>query len=416
MPQPVPPIRDNAQPSEAEHRADVPPSLEAHSGELLASLAGRHQLRALHAYTPHGRLISLGGRELLNLAGNDYLALSQHPKLIDAAVEATRRYGVGAGASRLVTGTHPLHVEVEERFAAFKHAEAALLLPTGYSANLAVLTTLSGPGDLVVMDKLVHASLIDAARASGAEVRTYPHLQLDRAEQLLNKHASGRRLLVTDSVFSMDGDCADLPALCDLADRCGAVLVVDEAHGTGVFGGDGSGLAAAQGVAERVYTCGVGGVVVSTASKALGSLGGLITASRPVIDLIINKARPFIYSTAVPPAQAAAIGAAIDVVRDEPQRRERLHDLSMRLRQALASNGWPIESQPIATPIVPLVVGSEEAALAMTRRLNDHGIHAPAIRPPTVAPGSSRVRLSLRADLSDDDLDQLIDAVGVPQA
>lgn len=361
---------------------------------------------------PKGRLIDIDGQTLLNLASNDYLGLSTHPKLIDAAIKATRQFGVGSGASRLVAGTSPLHQHVEERFAAFKHAPACLLLPTGYTANLAVLTTLAGPGDCVVLDKLVHASLIDAARASGAEVRTFPHLNLQRAEQLLQRHTTGRRLLVTDSVFSMDGDCADLPAFCDLSDRTNAVLIVDEAHGTGVLGDDGSGLASAQGVADRVYTAGAGGVVISTASKALGSLGGLITASRPVIDLILNKARPFIYSTAVPPAQAAAINAAIDVVRDEPQLRQRLHDLSTRLRQTLAAQGWPVDTKHLATPIIPLIVGSEQAALALTQRLREQGIFAPAIRPPTVAPGSARVRLSLRADLSGDDIERVFHAVG----
>jgi len=353
-------------------------------------------------------MISIDGRALLNLASNDYLGLSQHPKLIQAAVEATQRYGVGSGASRLVSGTQPLHDEVEQRFAAFKHAEAALLLPTGYTANLAVLTTLAGPDDLIVMDKLVHASLIDAARASEATVRTYPHLHLDRAEQRLTKHTAGRRFLVTDSVFSMDGDCANLPAMCDLADRTQAALIVDEAHGTGVLGDDGSGLASAQGVAQRVYTCGTGGVVVSTASKALGSLGGLITADRPIIDLIINRARPFIYSTAVPPAQAAAIGAALDVIRDEPERRQALIERSAYLWQQLNKAGWPMIPSLLPTPIVPLVVGNEQAALAMQANLIEAGIFAPAIRPPTVASGQCRVRLSLRADFSEVDLNQLL--------
>jgi 8-amino-7-oxononanoate synthase len=362
-----------------------------------------------------GKHVDIDGRQRLNLASNDYLGLSRHPRLIAAAVDATQRFGVGAGASRLVSGTSPLHEEVERRFADFKHAEACLLLPTGYAANLAVLTTLAGPGDRVVLDKLVHASLIDAARASGAEVRTFTHLNLERAERLLSKPCAGRRLLVTDSVFSMDGDAAELPALCDLADRTDAVLVVDEAHGTGVFGEAGGGLAEAQGVAERVYRSGAGGVVVSTASKALGSLGGLITASRSVIDLLTSKARPFIYSTAVPPAQAAAIGAAIGVVRDEPQRRERLQTLSIKARETLHERGWPnvLHHDPAtASPIIPLIVGEASAALVLSKHLEWHGVFAPAIRPPTVAPGSARVRLSLTAELVDDELEHVLDAIG----
>ena len=363
-----------------------------------------------------GRTIRIDGRELLNLAGNDYLGLSQHPKLIEAAIQATQRYGVGSGASRLVSGTQPIHEQVELRFAQFKHAEAALLLPTGYAANLAVLTTLAGADDLIVMDKLVHASLIDAARASDAQLRTFPHLDLARAEELLMRHAKGRRFLVTDSVFSMDGDCADLPALCGLADRCDASLIVDEAHGTGVLGDDGSGLASAQGVAKRVYTCGTGGVVVSTASKALGSLGGIITAAKPIIDLIINKARPFIYSTAIPPAQAASIIAALDVIQSEPTRRQLLTQLAHAAHESLAELGWPIDTHATLTPILPLIVGDEQAALHLQAKLYHAGVFAPAIRPPTIAPGQCRVRLSLRSDLMQADMTRLFAAIGKYQS
>lgn len=380
----------------------------------LAQLEAQDQLRALRDVTPASKTITVGGIPLLNLSGNDYLGLSQHPALIDAAVMATRMHGVGSGASRLVSGTSPVHSAVEDRFASLKHAQAALLFPTGYSANLAALTTLAGPGDLIVLDKLVHASLIDAAMASGADVRTYPHLQLQRAKQLLGKQTTGRRLLVTDSVFSMDGDCADLPACCDLADQTGALLVVDEAHGTGVLGETGAGLAEAQGVAERMYTCGAGGVVISTASKALGGLGGLITADRSVIDLLINKARPFIYSTAVPPAQAAAIMAALEVIHDEPGRRQHLMRMSTLLRKKLAGQGWPLklDQAAFATPIIPLIVGTPQAALSLADTLREQGVFAPAIRPPTVSPGTSRVRLSLRADLSEHDIEQLAGAIG----
>lgn len=387
------------------------PSLLDASVKTLAELEQVNRLRQLRAVQPDGSKINIDGRAYLNLASNDYLALSQHPKLINEAVNATQRFGVGSSASRLVSGTHPIHEHVEHRFACFKHAEAALLLPTGYAANLAVLTTLADAGDLIVMDKLVHASLIDAARASNAELRTYPHFNLDRAEDLLKRHEKGRRFLVTDSVFSMDGDCADLPAMCDLADRCNASLIIDEAHGTGVLGNDGSGLASAQGVADRVYTCGIGGVVISTASKALGSLGGIITADRPIIDLIINKARPFIYSTAVPPAQAAAIGAALDVIRDEPARRERLTHLASHLRQDLRNAGWPIIDSAVATPIIPLIAGGEHAALKLQSGLLAAGIFAPAIRPPTVSPGRCRVRLSLRSDLEQHEIETLIKAL-----
>lgn len=390
----------------------APAKLSDVSRQTLDALTEANRLRQIRPADPNGKHIVVQGKTLLNLASNDYLALSQHPKLIAAAVQATEQLGVGAGASRLVSGTQTIHQEVEERFAAFKHAEAALLLPTGYTANLAVLTTLAGAGDLVLIDKLVHASLIDAARASGAAVRSFPHLNLARAEQHLAKHRAGQRFIVTDSVFSMDGDCADLPGLCDLADRHAASLIVDEAHGTGILGADGSGLAQVQGVSERLYTCGTGGVVISTASKALGSLGGVITASRPVIDRLINQARSFIYSTAVPPAQAAAIGAALDVLRDEPQRRSQLASHAQHLCKRLKDQGWPVVEKRYPTPIIPLVMGGEQAALAMQERLFDAGLFAPAIRPPTVAPGACRIRLSLRADLSRDQINRLAQRIG----
>ncbi|MEM8737541.1 MAG: 8-amino-7-oxononanoate synthase [Planctomycetota bacterium] len=369
-----------------------------------------------------GRLVRLAGRELLNLAGNDYLGLAEHPHLKETAIRAIEQHGVGATASRLVAGHLDLHAQIESRFAAFKHAEAGLLLPTGYAANLAVLTALAGPGDLICQDKLNHASLLDAAQASGARVRTFPHRDYAKLERLLKKHADrgvstsgggplGQRFIVTDAVFSMDGNVADLPALCALAERHDAVLVVDEAHGTGVLGGDGAGLASAQGVADRVP------ITVSTASKALGGLGGLVTGPRVVIDTLINRARPLIYSTAVPPAQAATIGAALDVIRDEPERRLWLAELSKRLRTQLAAAGWAGlcgGDDLYPTPIVPLIVGSSEAAVALQKQLEHHHILAVAIRPPTVAPRSARVRLSLRADMTDADLSLIVSAAGSP--
>lgn len=366
--------------------------------------------RSLSAVPTGGREVHVDGRSMLNLAGNDYLALAGHPRLKAAAIAATERLGTGAGASRLVTGHLELHRQVESDFAAFKHAEAALILPTGYMANLTVLTALARPGDLVCIDKLCHASLIDAARSSEATVRVYPHGETAKLERLLGRESSSdaRKFIVTDSVFSMDGDTADLPTLCDLARRYDAITVVDEAHGTGVLGDAGTGLCEAQGVVDRVD------IVVSTASKALGGLGGMVTGSRVVIDTLVNRARPLIYTTAVPPAQAAAVGAAIEVVRDEPWRRQRLAELAGRLADALADTGLLPAAKTTGfnrtTPIFPLMTGSNETALGLADRLRERGILAIAIRPPTVAPGTARVRLSLRADLSDDDLTRVIEA------
>lgn len=376
----------------------------------LGELESRSLRRSLRALPSAGKRVVVDGQELLNLAGNDYLALAQHPRLKAAATRAIEQLGVGSGASRLVAGHLELHERVEAEFAAFKHAQAALIFPTGYTANLAVLTTLPRPGDLICQDKLNHASLIDAAKVSPAEVRTYPHLDPAKLERLLKHHAQqspdAGRWIVTDSVFSMDGDVADLPGLCDLAERYDAVMVVDEAHGTGVLGETGAGLAERQGVIGRVP------ITISTASKALGGLGGIVTADRAVIETLVNRGRPMIYSTAVPPSQVAAIGAAVEVVREEPQRRERLSALSETFRGRLSEMGWPGLRQSIATPIVPLVTGDIAAAMALQQRLRAAGVLAVAIRPPTVAPGAARVRLSLRADLTDAELGTIVDAVG----
>lgn len=356
-----------------------------------------HLLRTLTPASADGPTITVNNRTLINLAGNDYLALAQHPALKRAATEAINRDGVGSGASRLVSGTRPEHAALEQRFAKFKHAQSALLFPTGYMANLAVLTTLAGKGDLICCDKLNHASLIDAAHASGAQVRFYPHGNTDKLARLLARHTEGHRFIVSDSVFSMDGDTADLQALCNLAAEHSAITIIDEAHGTGVLGATGSGLCELQNVADRVD------VVISTASKALGSLGGIVTAKKVVIDTLINGARSFIYTTAAPPPQVAAIGAALDVIAAEPQRRARLAELSRRVREALNIDG--------ITPIIPVIVGDASAALKLADHLADQGFYAPAIRPPTVAPGSSRVRLTLRADLEVADVDRLINVL-----
>ncbi|MEX0777979.1 MAG: 8-amino-7-oxononanoate synthase [Phycisphaeraceae bacterium] len=385
-------------------------------GEHLAQLAQSHQLRRLEVVEPDESMVRIQGRAFINLATNDYLGLSSHPRLRQAAIQAIERYGVGAGSSRLVGGHGPLHEEIEARFAAFKHAQAALLCPTGYMANLAVLTTLVRPGDLICVDKLNHASLLDAARFSGGDVRVFPHLGYTKLERLLQRHcagaaASSRAFIVTDSIFSMDGDAADLPTICDLAERYEAVTVVDEAHGTGVLGDSGAGLCELQGVTDRVA------IVMSTASKALGCLGGVVTASRTIIDTLVNHARSFIYTTSVPPSQAASITAALDVLRDEPHRRQRLMAMSRHVHEQISDLAFQIRNPKSdirnspPTPIIPLITGTCESALALAAHLREHGIYAPAIRTPTVAPDAARVRLSLRADLQPQHIDQLLDAL-----
>lgn len=375
----------------------------------LRCLEAQEQLRRVPTVESHGRLIRLDGAELVNLAGNDYLALAQHSYLRDAVIEAAKTFGVGAGASALISGHISAHEQLEQRFASFKQAESALLLPTGYMANLATITALASSNDVVCLDKLNHASLIDAARACGATVRVYPHLHLHKLSDLLERYAAARRrFIVTDSVFSMDGDVADLPALCELADRHDAILVVDEAHGTGVLGNRGAGLSEWQGVSDRVD------VVMSTASKALGCLGGIVTARREVIQTLVNRARPYLYSTAPPPTQAAAIHAALDVLDSEPWRRRRLGELASHVRLELSRIGLtrPVaDSKGVPTPIIPIITGTPSSAMALAQHLRRRGLFAPAIRPPTVPQRAARVRLTLRADLEDHDVSALIDAL-----
>ncbi len=371
-------------------------------------------LRRLQPVECDGPKIYLHGQEQVNLSSNDYLALSRHHHLQAAAINAISKFGTGAGASRLVSGHRSVHAETESRFARFKHAQAALIFPTGYMANWAVITTLAGRGDLICIDKLNHASLIDAAKASGASLRVFGHRQTGKLARILERHNArqpaghnrpSRRLIVTDSVFSMDGDCADLPALCDLADQYDAILIVDEAHGTGVLGAMGSGLCELQGVTDRVD------IVISTASKAMGGLGGIVTAGRQVIDTLVNQARSFIYTTAVPPAQAAVIDAALEVIRNEPWRRQRVLELATTLGRMLVDMQWAAYTHDPVTPIIPIVVGSSRAALNLADDLQQNGLYAPAIRPPTVVPGTARVRISLRADLEDHHLTRLCDCL-----
>ncbi|MFG0247301.1 MAG: 8-amino-7-oxononanoate synthase [Phycisphaeraceae bacterium JB051] len=378
-------------------------------GDLKNDLLQRQTVSLYRQLVPSdvdGPYLTRDGKKLLNLAGNDYLALSNHPKLKKAAISAITQHGVGSGASKLVTGHSSEVQQLESRLATFKHAPAAVIFPTGYMANLGVLTSLANQDDVLFIDKLTHASLIDAARFCGATVRVYPHNNTDKLERLLERYADARRrLIVTDSVFSMDGDVADLPALCGLAAKYDAITIVDEAHGTGVLGEQGSGLCELQNVTDQVD------IVISTASKALGSLGGIVTAQEPVIQTLINNARSLIYTTAPPPSQVACIAAAMDVITAEPQRRERLQTLSQRVRDAVKQMGFVLPTTTAQTPIIPLITGESDAAIALSAHLNQQGIHAPAIRPPTVAPNAARVRLSLRCDLTDEHVDQLVNAL-----
>ncbi|MFN2607714.1 MAG: aminotransferase class I/II-fold pyridoxal phosphate-dependent enzyme [Acidimicrobiales bacterium] len=356
------------------------------AGELArVRAAGRwRDVRDLDARGPAGTLVAHGApRAVVSFAGNDYLGLSTHPVVVAAAADALERWGSGAGASRLVTGSRPVHSDLEAALARWKGEEAALLFPTGYAANLGVLATLGHAGARILSDERNHASIVDGCRLARAEVAVFAHADVDHAAALL---AGDPRpaLVVTDAVFSMDGDVAPLAGLAEVCASAGALLVVDEAHVVPGFGLPAS-----------------GDLRVGTLSKALGSMGGFVAGPRPLVDLVRNRARPSIYSTAVPPSAAAAALAAMAVVRSAEgvARAVRLRALVDRV-----APGHP-------SPIVPVVVGDEDAAVAASDRLLDAGILVPAIRPPTVAPGTSRLRVTLSAAHTDAQVDALLAAL-----
>jgi 8-amino-7-oxononanoate synthase len=365
-------------------------------GELagLEAAGLRRTLRATDAGMPAG---------ILNFAANDYLGLSHHPALIEAARQATARRGTGAGASRLVTGTDTAVLALEEQLAAWKEKEAALVFSSGYAAALGTIPALVSRGGTVVLDKLAHASLIDAARLSGATVRTFPHNDMGRLETLLAKISPGktRILVVTESIFSMDGDAAPLRELVELKDRHGAWLLVDEAHATGLYGAKGAGLVAEAGLSARVE------IVMGTLSKALGSVGGTIAGSRVLIDWLINRARSFIYSTALPPGVIAASRAAVDLASSPEGEtlRVRLRKNRARFHAGLPA-AWKNRALS-ASAIQPLICGEASAALQLAATLREAGFLIPAIRYPTVPRHAARLRVTLSAAHADKDIDAL---------
>ena len=390
------------------------PAASGWLGELrdeLAALDRRSLRRAI--LTPRdgqGATLSIDGRELLNLTSNNYLGLAGDGRVVEGAVEAARAYGASVSASRLLCGSTPLHEELEGRLAALKGREAALLYSSGYLANLGALTALARPGDAIFSDALNHASIIDGCRLSGAETHVYRHRDADHLAELLRATPARRRLIVSETVFSMDGDVAPLPALAELARAHDAVLVLDEAHATGVLGPNGEGALARSGVNAEADGDGV--VVVGTLSKALASAGGFVAASATVIDYLVNRSRPFIFNTALPPASVGAALAALDVVAAEPERRARLEALAARLREGLVAAGHPPSGSE--TAIVPLLLGPADAALAVERQLREAGILARAIRPPTVPEGTARIRFNLIATHTEGDVDRVLAVVPPP--
>ncbi|NQU76152.1 MAG: 8-amino-7-oxononanoate synthase [Planctomycetes bacterium] len=354
--------------------------------------------------------VTVAGVRMVCLCSNNYLNLANHPEVRSAAAKAIAQWGVGVGASRLISGTTSLHIQLQDALAALRGTEAALVTSTGYAANACAMSTLAAAGDLIMADKLSHASVIDAARGTGAVLRTYHHNDMDRLRALLTRLRPNHKrcVLVTDGLFSMDGDVAPLIELVEIRKQFDAVLVVDDSHAFGVLGEGGRGSAEAAGVADEVD------VTIGTLSKALGAMGGFIAGRRVLIDMIWNTARPFIYTTALPPVMCAAALAAMEIVRREPQRRQNCLRNADRLRQALIQAGAHIGGS--TTQIIPIILGTAQRALEMSQRCFKAGFLAPAIRPPTVAPNTARLRVSVMAEHEWNDLKRFVDLVAAAKA
>lgn len=347
--------------------------------------------------------VRIGGREVIMLSSNNYLGLATHPNLKKAAKEAIERYGCGAGASRLIAGTMEIHEQLEDRIARFKGAEAALVFNSGYVANLGLVSSLVGRNDVVFSDELNHASIIDGCRLSKAEVKVYPHKDVAGLEALLAQSARSRRkLIVTDSVFSMDGDIAPLPDIVYLAKRYGAMVMVDDAHATGVIGKDGRGVPGLFGLEDAID------IQMGTLSKALGCFGAYVVGSRQLKEFLINKCRSFIFTTALPPSVIASALAAFDLLESEPWRREAIQANADFLRTGLRSLGYDVAGSE--TQIIPVVVGDSARAILFSKMLLERGVFACGVRPPTVPEGQSRLRATVMATHTREDLQQALNA------
>jgi 8-amino-7-oxononanoate synthase len=373
--------------------------------ELAASERQGLRRRLTTRQGPQGARLILDGRPYVNFGSNDYLALAGDARLAAAAIATLREEGLGSGASPLITGRGDAHRRLEARLAEFEGTEAALVFPSGFAANTGTIAALVGPGDAVFADAKNHASLWDGCRVSRADVRVYPHADWQALDRLLAAAGKYRRKLVaTDGLFSMDGDLAPLVELADVAERHAAMLLVDEAHATGVLGPCGRGAAELLGVEHRVS------VRIGTLSKALGAAGGLAAGSRLLIEWLVNRARPYIYSTAGPPAVAAAALTALEIVAAEPERRRDLLGRADVLRRALAEQGWDVGRS--TSQIIPIVVGEPARAVELSARLREQGLLAPAIRPPTVPEGEACLRISLTCGHTQEMVERLVKATG----
>ena len=381
---------------------------EALAAELTALQATQRyrQRRTVESRVAGTARVHLDGREVVAFCSNDYLGLADHPRITAAFVAAAQRWGVGSGASHLVSGHSHEHHALEEELAQFTQRPRALLFSTGYMANLAVGATLLTRGDRVLEDRLNHASLLDAGLATGADFARYPHADTGELHRRLAVPHAGHTLVVTDGVFSMDGDVAPLPEIARLCREFGSWLFVDDAHGFGVLGPRGGGSVEAAGL-----DCDAVPVLMCTLGKALGTFGAFVAGSEALIESLIQHGRTYIYTTALPPAIAAATRTALRVLQDEPQRRECVLEHARMFAAAMRDLG--LNLLPSVSPIQPLVLGRETAALDASRALLEQGLWVPAIRPPTVPAGSSRLRVTFSASHTQTDVEQLVDALGV---
>jgi 8-amino-7-oxononanoate synthase len=376
----------------------------------LSYLAELHQFRSRRIVRPIDAVrVDIDGRICVNFCSNNYLGLTHHPRVIAAVKKGAESFGAGAGAAGLISGFSPQHASAESAIAGWKGTESAILLPSGYQANHAAIQTLAalgrhrGGGVRFLIDKLAHASLLDAIRGANAPWRIFPHNGMKKLRRLLDEaDANQLQVVVTESIFSMDGDAADLVALDRMKRERPFVLLLDEAHASGVYGPNGSGLAAEMGLAKIVD------VFVVTLSKAIGCVGGAICGSKELCQTVVNLGRAYIYSTNIAPPVAAGIQEAIQVMRDEPHRQQRLRESSLTLRERLLAKGFKPAGD---SPIIPIIVGDESAAVKLAQRLLNDGLLVSAVRPPTVPRGTSRLRVTLSCEHSHEQIDRLIESL-----
>src|SRR5712672_2168878 len=350
------------------------------------------------------------GKHVINLASNNYLGLTTHPKLREAAIEATKKYGVGPGAVRTIAGTMKLHIELEEKIARFKNVEACVVFQSGFTANAGTVSAILGKEDFIISDELNHASIIDGARLSRAKVLVFRHKDAAHAEELLAsvKDQSGRKLVITDGVFSMDGDIGPLPALCDVADKYGAIMMVDDAHASGVLGRNGRGTIDHFNVHGRVD------VQVGTLSKAIGAIGGYVCGSRDLIEFLYHRARPFLFSTSHPPSVTATCIAAFDVLEQEPERIERLWKNTKFFKKELGNLGFNIggKNTPASeTPITPIIIGDGKLTMDFSRELFKEGVFATGIAFPTVPEGKARIRTIMSSEHTQPQMEKALEVL-----